>query len=184
MAMSFSRKQKPWHEGGWPASKYCITSKPWWRHQLETVSALLAICAGNSPVNSPQKGQSRGALMFSLICSWMNGWVNNREAGDLRRHRAHYDVIVMSWNRILLGMCMKYVSICLSKQYERHLVYNIEQPFSLISPPLPTTHTQLKWLSLLKCEIHYSNISLKLAMILCILTTNVIKIIISHSNDA
>ena len=47
------------------------------------------------PVNSPQKGQRRGALMFSLICVWINGWVNNREAGDLRRHRAHYDVIVM-----------------------------------------------------------------------------------------
>ena len=48
-----------------------------------------------SPVNSPHKGQWRGALMYSLICAWMNGWVNNREAGDLRRHRAHYDVTVM-----------------------------------------------------------------------------------------
>ena len=47
------------------------------------------------PVNSPHKGQWRGALMFSLICAWMNGWVNNREAGDLRRHCAHYDVIAM-----------------------------------------------------------------------------------------
>ena len=42
-----------------------------------------------SPVNSPHKGQWRGALMFSL------SWVNNREAGDLRRHRAHYDITVM-----------------------------------------------------------------------------------------
>ena len=50
-----------------------------------------------SPGNSPHKGQWRGALMFSLICTWINGWVNNREAGDLRRHRAHYDVIVMCW---------------------------------------------------------------------------------------
>ena len=48
-----------------------------------------------SPVNSPHKGQWCGALMFSLICVWINGWVNNREAGDLRRHRAHYDVTVM-----------------------------------------------------------------------------------------
>ena len=48
-----------------------------------------------SPVNSPHKGQWRGALVFSLICVWINGWVNNREAGDLRRYRAHYDVIVM-----------------------------------------------------------------------------------------
>ena len=69
----------------------------WWRHQMETFSALLAICAGNSPfpVNSPQKGQWRGALMFSLICARINGWVNTGDAGDLRRHRTHYDVIVM-----------------------------------------------------------------------------------------
>ena len=48
-----------------------------------------------SPVNSPHKGQWRGALMVSLIWVWRNDWVNNREAGDLRRCRAHYDVIVM-----------------------------------------------------------------------------------------
>ena len=49
-----------------------------------------------SPANSPHKGQRRRALMFSLICVWINGWVNNREAGDLRRHRAHCVVIVMN----------------------------------------------------------------------------------------
>ena len=48
-----------------------------------------------SPVNSAHKGQWRGGLMFSLICAWINDWVNNREAGELRRYRAHYDVIVM-----------------------------------------------------------------------------------------
>ena len=48
-----------------------------------------------SPVNSPHKGQWRGALMFSLICAWINGWLNDREAGDFRRHRIHYDVIAM-----------------------------------------------------------------------------------------
>ena len=49
-----------------------------------------------SPVNSPRKSQWRGALMLSLICVWINGWVNNREAGDLRSYRAaHYDIIVM-----------------------------------------------------------------------------------------
>ena len=42
------------------------------------------------------EGQWRGALMFSLICAWMKCWVNNREAEDLRRHRTHYDVTVMS----------------------------------------------------------------------------------------
>ena len=48
-----------------------------------------------SPVNSQHKGQWRVALMFSLICVWINGWVNNGEAGDLRHYRAHYDVTVM-----------------------------------------------------------------------------------------
>ena len=46
------------------------------------------------PVNSPHKGQWRGALMFFLICAWTNGWVNNRDADDLRPYRAHYDVTV------------------------------------------------------------------------------------------
>ena len=67
----------------------------WWRHQMEIFSALLAICAGNSRVNSPHKGLWRGALTFSLISAWMNGWVNDGDAGDLRRHHAHYDVTVM-----------------------------------------------------------------------------------------
>ena len=55
----------------------------WWRHQMETFSALLAICAGNSPITS------------ALIYVWINGWKNNREADDLRRSRSYYDVIVM-----------------------------------------------------------------------------------------
>ena len=48
-----------------------------------------------SPVNSPHKGQWRGALMFPLTCAWLNGWVNIGGACDLRRHRAHFDVTVM-----------------------------------------------------------------------------------------
>ena len=48
-----------------------------------------------SPVNSLHKGQWRGALIFSLIYALINGWVNSREAGDLRRHHAHYDVRAM-----------------------------------------------------------------------------------------
>ena len=47
------------------------------------------------PVNSSHKGQWRGALMSSLIFAWTNGWVNTRDAGDLRRHHAHYDVTLM-----------------------------------------------------------------------------------------
>ena len=56
-----------------------------------------------SLVNSPNrgKGQWRGALMFSSICAWPNGWVNNQDSDDLRRCRAHYDVTVM-WCRIVI----------------------------------------------------------------------------------
>ena len=43
----------------------------------------------------PLTKASDAELWFFFICAWINGWVNNREAGDLRRHRAHYDVIVM-----------------------------------------------------------------------------------------
>ena len=57
-----------------------------------------------SPVNSPHKGQWRGAFMFSLIGAWIKCLVNNGEAGDLRRHRAHYDVIVMV-NLMMLNTC-------------------------------------------------------------------------------
>ena len=64
-----------------------------------------------SRVNSPHKGQWRGALMFSLICNRINGCVNNGEAGDLRRHRAHYDVTVMP-KVLLLTMWTKFWLIC------------------------------------------------------------------------
>ena len=57
-----------------------------------------------SPVNSPHKGQSCGALMFSLICTWINSWVNNPEVGDLRRHRAHCDVSVMNMLYIIYSV--------------------------------------------------------------------------------
>ena len=72
-----------------------------------------------SPMNSPHKGQWRGALVFSLICAWINGWVNNGEAGDLRRHRAHYDVIVMSYKIFcyhFMWFCLKSDTNDISKQ--------------------------------------------------------------------
>ena len=53
-----------------------------------TFSALLDLCVGNSPVTGEFPSQRPVSL------TWINGWVNNRKAGDLRRHRAHYDVIV------------------------------------------------------------------------------------------
>ena len=59
------------------------------------------------PVNSLHKGQWRGALMFHLNSAWINGWVYNPEAGDLRRHRTHYDVTVMIIIIVELRRCLE-----------------------------------------------------------------------------
>ena len=70
----------------------------WWRHQMETFSCYWPFVCGfhRSPTKSPHKGQWRRGFRFPLISApWINGWVSNREAGDLRRYRAHYDVTVM-----------------------------------------------------------------------------------------
>ena len=77
------------------------TLSAWWRHQIHTFSALLAICR--------IKSSDAELLMFSLICARINGWVNNRETGDLRRHHAHYDVTVMG----LIWIPIKCVDIVL-----------------------------------------------------------------------
>ena len=66
-------------------------------------------------VNSPHKGQWGGALMFSLTCVWINGWANNREAGDLRHHRVQYDVTTM------IPMCFKDFIIFVLLFYQIHL---------------------------------------------------------------
>ena len=72
-------------------SRYMMTSSN------ETFSALLASCEGNPPVSDGylHKGPPRGALMSSLIYTWINVWVNNRDTGDLRHHGDYYDVIVV-----------------------------------------------------------------------------------------
>ena len=61
-----------------------------------------------SPVNSSHKGQWHGTLMFPLMWAWINGWVNNGEAGDLRCHPAHYDVIVCWFPALVQAMAGAY----------------------------------------------------------------------------
>ena len=73
--------------------RFCV----WWRHQMETVSTLLALCAGNSPVTgefASQKPVTRSFDVFFDLCL-KNGWANNPYIGDLRCHWTHYDVTVM-----------------------------------------------------------------------------------------
>ena len=92
---------------------------------METFPALLAICAGNSPVTGkfPAQRPVTRSFMFSLICAWINGWVNNGEAGDLRRHRAHYDVAIMVTGALSSsGPSSLYHNIVIVLQ-KRHFVY-------------------------------------------------------------
>ena len=81
-----------------------------------------------SPVNSPLKGQWRGAVVFSLIYAWINCWENNREGGDLRRHRDHYDVTLMSFlerHQTQLCLCkVKFVSITVTNHQPRDYLLN------------------------------------------------------------
>ena len=64
---------------------------------MDTFSALLALCAGNSPVPGEFPAQRPATRSFDVFFDLRlnNNWVNNCEAGDLRCHCAHYDVIVM-----------------------------------------------------------------------------------------
>ena len=78
-----------------------LTSESWVAQRMMTKSngtIFRVTCPLNSPVTGemPSKGQWRGVWIFSLICSWISGRVNNRDAGDLRRHGFLYDVIVMA----------------------------------------------------------------------------------------
>ena len=93
-----------------------------------------------SPVNFPHKGQWRGALTFSLIFAWINDWVNNREAGDLRRQHGHYDVIVMGSALTLLPLDKMAIILtddivkCISLNENNRNPIQISQKFVSSSP--------------------------------------------------
>ena len=89
-----------------------VAVKQWWRHQMETLSALLALCAGNSPVTGEfpsQRPVTRSFDVFFDLCM-NNGWINTRDAGYLRRHCADYDVTVIGFNHGL-PWCVKYMAL-------------------------------------------------------------------------
>ena len=96
-----------WHNLHIALLSWLPISKKFYRHifmmtssngNIFRVTGIIVRGIHRWPVNSPRKGQWRGAVMFSLICALNKGWVNNREGGDFRRHRAHYDVNVMLEN--------------------------------------------------------------------------------------
>ena len=89
-----------------------------------------------SPVNSPRKGQWRRALMFSFICAWINNWVNNHEAGDLRCHRPHYDITVMILSWAGANQFNPYPSCLIHSQWRNHHI-----------APVPVKQPWKKWVN-------------------------------------
>ena len=143
-----------------------------WKHFPRNWSFVRGI--HRSPVNSPHKCQWREALMFSLICAWINGWVNNREAGDLRCGGAHYDVIVMrTWpddcrlqSAWILRFSLQECNVWLSAMYtrthtHRHVyiyvyiwlalevsIWHLHESISIIScVPLTLSYSWLIWVN-------------------------------------
>ena len=132
-----------------------IICDAWWRYQMGTLPRYWPFVRGinRSLVNSPNKGQWRGTLMFPFICAYTNGRVNNRDAGDLRRHRAHYDVTLIEQSSGCLGYChsscASIISVhCVQGIFQRRLYCifgqtSVNGRFSL--PHLAFDHTVITW---------------------------------------
>ena len=108
--------------------RWCETpSRSLWRHCNDIVKIRRAYRWLG--LNSPHKSQWRGT-MFSLICAGINCWVNNPEAGDLRRHRTRYEVIVMCDWRVLWKTACN--SVNNSKYHETSSSFDIKSPRELL----------------------------------------------------
>ena len=89
----------------------------WWRHLVEIFSALLARCPGYSPITGEFPAQRPVTRSFDVLFDLRLN--NNREAGDWRRYRAHYDVIVMSssWFHLQLRNRVSLVQVCFNFRF-------------------------------------------------------------------
>ena len=117
---------------------------------METFSALLSLCTGNSP--SPHTGQWRGILIFSLISVWINGWVNNREAVD-ETYCAHYDIPVNIYNQHI------YQSTYKLHRFNRLLVDCIYHGVAYLNMFYPHYITStIKWIQLVDVHLEASRV--------------------------
>ena len=101
------------------AVKIISTCFSWWPNQMETFPRYWPYVWGilRSPVNSPHKGQWRGALMISLICAWTNSWANNQDDGDFNmlgvgsaNGGRHY-VAPIGWSHTQNDPCQPYITV-------------------------------------------------------------------------
>ena len=84
---------------------------PWWRHQRKKTFRVTGPLCGELTGHRWIPLTKASDAELSLICTWINGRVKCREAGDLRRNRVHYDVTVMQH-------CWWYLFIHLEHTYD------------------------------------------------------------------
>ena len=100
-----------------------ILSPPWWCNQIETFCMLLVLYAGNSPVTREFPSQRpvtvSSDVFFDLHLN--KGWVNNRDASDLRHHHTHYDITIM-W--VVFGPNIKWIYHIGVELQRRHGMWN------------------------------------------------------------
>ena len=135
--------QPPWWRG--PVGSHDDVIK--WKTFLRYWSYVRGI--HRSPANFPHKGQWRGVLMFSLICAWINTWVNNRDAGDSRWHHAHHDVVVM--------ISGPNAGVAQREYWEWRLTFSFRYNVVLATLCKLTNHQQI-WLNSLKFSDAYASI--------------------------
>ena len=93
-----------------PGSHICVSRVvgTWWRHQMETISVLLAICAGNSPVPGEVPAQRPVTRSFDVffdlrlnkrLSKHSCGWWFKTSSRPLWRHRNVYGAYMGNWGR-------------------------------------------------------------------------------------
>ena len=136
----------------------------WWRYQMEKKST--GFLWGKTSVNggfSPHKGRRRGALLFSFMCAWTNGWANDEDAGDLRRHRVHYGVTVMKRVSVEAFDQLMHESvswdISLIWEMARRLIdaWSLPEPRTTNCEPDPNNNRWGNLNKIIKCDINKYN---------------------------
>ena len=75
-----------------------------------------------SPVTSEFPTQRSVTRSFDAR---MNDWINNREAGDLRRHRTHYVVTIMHFWTLMRSRYLSFLLVDVCDQYFLYVVYSV-----------------------------------------------------------
>ena len=126
----------------------------WWRHQMETFSASLALCAGNSPVTGEFPSQRPVTRSFDVFFDLrLNKRLSKQSRGWwFESHHGHYDVIVIA---SLMYDDMYYVSH-LAKHTVSYLfvllfIYTTNQKHDFIPKWSISPWLSISWLSIDAC---------------------------------